>query len=467
MEETVVAGARAPDSDATGSDTVAGTPGVSGAPQGDPVLTLSVEQDVRHRNMLHLIQLRWIAVLGQVATIIVATLLYDISLPMPQMSEVLACLIAFNIASHLRWHDRTVVSNRALGLALLVDVATLTALLYLSGGVTNPFVFLYLLQVILGALLLKPSWSWGLVAITGLCFAALTRYHLPLDFPPGDESGLPGAFAEGILICFALNACLLVFFITRIARNLRERDARLAQMRQLAAEQEHIVRMGLLASGAAHELGTPLATLAVILGDWKYLPAFQSNPELLQDVAEMQAQVQRCKSIVSGILLSAGETRGESSSATTLVTFLDDLVADWRASRSASTLEFEKHLDRDWPMVAEATLTQMICNLLDNAYEASPRGLRLEATVQAGQLVLTVSDEGPGFTSAMLEEFGKPYQSSKGRPGSGLGLFLSVNVTRTLGGTLTAANRPEGGAVVTVTLPLAGMILPEDESDGP
>ena len=127
-----------------------------------------------HKNMLQLIQLRWIAVFGQITTIIVVIFGFDIHLPLPHMLEVLACLIAFNIGSHLRWHERPFVTNRELFLALLVDVATLTAQLYLSGGASNPFAFLYLLQVILSAVLLEAWSTWTIVCITSLCFAGLS-----------------------------------------------------------------------------------------------------------------------------------------------------------------------------------------------------------------------------------------------------------------------------------------------------
>jgi two-component system sensor histidine kinase RegB len=266
-----------------------------------------------------------------------------------------------------------------------------------------------------------------------------------------------------MLICFALNAALLVFFITRIGRNLRAGDAQLADLRQRAAEEDHIVRMGLLASGAAHELGTPLATLSVILGDWRRMPEFSQNIELQEEIGEMQAQLQRCKSIVSGILLSAGEARGESSVKTTISTFLNDLAKEWRATRPIVSFVYENRMERDIPVVFDSALKQMICNVLDNALEASPQWLSLEATRGTDSLTLLVTDAGPGFAPAMLTQFGKPYQSSKGRPGGGLGLFFVVNVARKLGGTVTARNREEGGAVVQLTLPLAAISLEEDE----
>jgi two-component system sensor histidine kinase RegB len=272
-----------------------------------------------------------------------------------------------------------------------------------------------------------------------------------------------------MLICFGLNAALLVVFISRISRNLRARDARLAALRERAAEEEHIVRMGLLASGAAHDLGTPLATLSVILGDWRHLPHFTSDPELLAEIDEMQAQVQRCKGILSGILLSAGEARGESSLETTVSTFLDDLADEWRSTRPVLAFEYRNRFGHDLPMVSDSALKQAVCNVLDNALQASPDWVRLEAGHEGDTLRLTVTDAGPGFAPGMLADFGKPYLSTKGRPEGGLGLFLVVNVARTLGGKVSARNRPEGGAEVTLTLPLASIILEEEgeeEDDG-
>jgi len=415
-----------------------------------------------HKNMQQLIQLRWLAVVGQITTIAVVTLGFDIKLPLAGMLDVLACLIAFNIASQLRWHEQKVVTNGELLLALLVDVGSLTGQLYLSGGTANPFVSLYLLQVILSAVLLEGWATWLIVGVTAACVAGLALFAKPLVLPAGHEDGLLSVYLEGLLLSFILNASLLVFFITRIMANLRTSASKLSDMRQRAAEEEHIVRMGLLASGAAHELGTPLATLAVILGDWKRMPEFSKNSELLEEISEMQTQIKRCKSIVSGILLSAGEARGESSVRTTIYTFLDELVEEWRHSRPVASFEFENNIGGDLPVVFDSALKQTICNVLDNALEASPEWLRLEALREEGSLVLEVTDAGPGFPEAMLNQFGKPYQSSKGRPGGGLGLFLVVNVARTLGGKVVARNRPEGGAAVRITLPLSSIEYVED-----
>ena len=421
------------------------------------------------RNMQQLIQLRWIALVGQLATILFVHFVLGIALPLATMLGVAACLAAFNLASLLYWRPRQDVGDAALLAALLVDVAALTAQLYLSGGITNPFVFLFLLQVAVGAVLL-PGWAaWVVVAASCAGVLGLVVFPGPVTIAANPEQGIGDAYVQGLLACFLLTAVLAGLFIGRIARILRVRDARLADLRQQAAEEEHIVRMGLLASGAAHELGTPLATLSVLLGDWRRMAPFTEHPELQQDLDEMQTQLARCKAIVTGILLSAGDTRGEAPAQTTLAVFLDELVSEWSATRPVGVLDYRRHLDQDLPIVSDSGLKQMIGNILDNALEASPDWVGLEVSRQGEDgetLRLKVSDAGTGFTAETLANFGKPYNSSKGRPGGGLGLFLSLNVARSFGGRLYAANRVPRGAEVVLELPLSALALPPQQLDG-
>ncbi len=409
------------------------------------------------KNMMLLIQLRWIAVIGQIATIAVVQDALGIDLPLPAMLVVIGALVALNLTSLLWLKHRTEVSSRALLTVLMLDVAALTVQLYLSGGATNPFTFLYLLQITIAAILLD-AWSvWAVVALAFAGFGALTALYRPLALPHRLAGKLFPLHMAGMLVCFLLDATLLVVFVILIMQNLRRRDARLAALRQHAIEEDHIVRMGLLASGAAHELGTPLALLSVVLGDWRRMRSLAESPERLQEIDEMQAAVQRCKSIVSGILKSSGEAGGDAPAVTTVNTFLDELAAEWRISRSEPALTYQNSFGADVEIVSDTALKQIVFNVLDNALEASPSWVGVEATREADALVLRISDRGPGFAAEMLEKLGKPYQSSKGRPGGGLGLFLVVNVVRKLGGTVSAENRREGGAAVTLNLPLAAL----------
>jgi two-component system, sensor histidine kinase RegB len=386
-----------------------------------------------------------------------------IQLPLENLAAVIAFLICLNLFSLLRLYWRQPVSNTELFFALLLDVAALTVQLYLTGGAVNPFVSLYLLQVILGAVLLDAWSTWALVLITAMCFIALRGVYndIFVQFDPIEFAHLR---IDATFISFGLSATLLVIFVTRINRNLRARDARLASLRQQSIEEDHIVRLGLLASGAAHELGTPLATLSVILNDWQHMPEINASAEFSQELREMQSQLDRCKTIVSGILMSSGEARGEGTIRTTVREFMDELVAEWRASRSPKYFDYTNKFDPDMEIVSDTALKQVIFNLLNNAFEASPGLVGVRVSRENDALVVKVDDRGPGFAPEMLEEFGKPYRSSKGRPGGGLGLFLVVNVVRKLGGAVTAENAEIGGAEVTLTLPVASL-SPEEKSD--
>jgi two-component system sensor histidine kinase RegB len=421
----------------------------------------SNDTDTLGKHMRQLVQLRWFAVIGQLLTIIVTRYGFGVDLPMQVMLSVLAGLVVFNVLNELALRLDHQVRTAELFLGLLVDMAILTMQLYLSGGATNPFVFLYLLQVGLAAVLLAPSYAWALLGLATVCFLWLAEKARPLELALDYHLGIHSYYVEGILICLILNAALLVIFINRINRTHREHDARLAEFRQRAAEEDHILRMGLLASGAAHELGTPLSTIAVILGDWQRMPFLKSDPDLGIELIEMQTQIQRCKAIVSGILMSAGETRGESSGETTVFEFFDELINDWQSTRKVREISFKNLVGEDIDIASDTVLKQTICNLLDNALEASPEWVGLEVLRQNDILLIRVVDQGPGFSSEILDRLGQPYQSTKGRSGSGLGLFFVFNVARILGGEVGARNRQEGGAEINLCLPLDALRLKE------
>ena len=429
----------------------------------------SIEEAANRKNLLLLVALRWLAVGGQVVTILFVQLRLGIKLPLVPMGCVILFLVGLNLASLYRCRVRSMIAGGELFAELLMDVGALTVQLYLSGGAMNPFVSLFLLQVILGAVLLRPLLVWILVAVTGACFIALTGFYRPLDlaaYAQGPDRGW-ASFLElhiyGMIICFLLASVLLVLFVTRINRNLSDRDRRLAELREQSVEEEHIVRMGLLASGAAHELGTPLATLSVILNDWERVPALNVDPEVAAEIEEMNAALARCKDIVSRILLAAGEARSEEAEPTTLFAFLDHVVAGWRETRAPAHLEYEADIGADAAIASDTVIRQILLNVFDNALEASPGWVGIRAARRGDFLVVTVLDRGGGFAPGILANLGKPYQSTKNRAGSGLGLFLVVNVLRKLGGTIAVRNRPEGGSTggteVELRLPIAALAI--------
>ncbi|KFI31507.1 histidine kinase [Haematobacter massiliensis] len=415
------------------------------------------------KNMGLLIQLRWIAVAGQIVAIAFAAWFLGVHLPLVPMSAVVACLVLLNAATILWLRRADHVPGRVVFMALTLDVLALTAQLALSGGASNPFVTLYVVQVALGAMMLRPPAGWFLVALTSCLFALLIVLHRPLGLPP-DGPSFFNLYIAGMFVGLTLDAVLVVAFLTRVAANLRQSDARVARLRQQAAEEDHIVRMGLLASGAAHELSTPLASISVILGDWRRMPKLSEDPELRQEIETMRTSVDRCKTIITGILMTSGAARGEGTELTTVHSFVARISRDWQSAHPGVTLERHNDFGEDVGIVSDATLRQIVMNVLDNAVESSPGWVGLDVQREGAMLLLRVTDRGPGFSSRMLDEFGRPYQSTKGRQGRGLGLFLVVNAIRKLGGSVSAGNRPEGGAEVTLRLPLH-LLSAEDEDD--
>ena len=405
------------------------------------------------RNMALLLQLRWMAVVGQLVTIWFASSELGIVLPLAQLVAIPALLALVNLATHAMGPERTGYSDVELIGALMLDVMALTWQLYLTGGTTNPFTFLFLLQIVIGAILLPPNWSWVIAAISVLSVVLLAFFRVPLALPAALQADPLRLYLAGSDICFFLIAALLVFFVIRIDRNRRQSDAALAQLRQRAAEEDHIVRIGLLASGAAHELGTPMATMSVLVRDWFAHPAFVTAPELIEELHDMETELARCKSIVSGILMSAGEARGENPVVTTADTFVRDFAGEWHA-RSGGAVHLVNRIAHDVPIVSDPALRQVIGNVIDNALEVSPDHVDVIAAIEADMLILTFRDRGPGFSNDMVARVGRPYASTKGRPGGGLGLFLVFNVVRKLGGEVVVRNHQGGGAEVQLAIPV-------------
>jgi len=400
--------------------------------------------------MRQLVQLRWIAVAGQLVTILATGPALGVPLPLAPMLLVVASLAAVNLLT-LAVLPRHGATGWELLLALMFDMGSLTVQLYLSGGSGNPFVSLYLLQVALAATLLRPVAAWVVAAAAAGCYVLIGVRNWPLLLPPQLASVQDEMFALGRWLGFALVATLLVVFITRISRTLREQDAHLAELRRRAAEEDGIVRIGLFASGAAHELGTPLASIAVILADWRRLPRVAADPDLAGEVEEMQAEVRRCKAIVTDILHSAGQPRGETLEARPARLFLAEVIASWRLTRPDTAVTVDLDRLAGAMLVTDPALRQAIGSLLENAVEASPVAIEIHGFREDDELVVAIVDHGPGFPPDMLRGIGRPLQSLKGA-GHGMGLFLASNVARRLDGRLEAENR-DAGAEVRLILP--------------
>ncbi|AGT08472.1 ATP-binding protein [Paracoccus aminophilus] len=407
------------------------------------------------KNLALLIRLRWIAILGQIAAIAVTHSLLDLSLPLGRMIPVSMALVVLNLISVWWLRHQREIGNRLILWSLLLDVAALTILLYLSGGASNPFVTLFILQVILGVVLLPPGLAFIVMLATVAAFFWLLGNGRPLILPMparGLEPSFMDLHLQGMFLGFVMAAGLLFRFMLSISENLRQRDNQIAHLRRQLIEEDHLVRLGLLASGAAHEIGTPLTTVAVTLDDWQ-TQGLPPEDELRLETARMLGEVARCRAIVSDMLMSSGQERLDEAGPELIEDFLEDLVADWQASDPTLAVTIEADEAESVLILADPMLENALRNLLDNAVEAGARRLTISARPLGDDRVqLRLADDGPGFPPEIIGAPGHPFQSSHEDPGRGLGLFLVSNVMRRIGGAMSLENPASGGAAITLEI---------------
>ncbi len=265
-------------------------------------------RSANHKNLFQLIILRWIAIFAQLCAILFSTHFLEIHLALRPMLITLLALSALNFLSLNFYQKSKIIGDKILFFELLCDVLALSLQLYFSGGASNPFISLFLLQVIISAILLRPLFAWITSFVTILFYILLGLYsHHPhgLDHHNFNEGESFGMHLQGMLLSYIIATILLVIFITKISKNLRERDIKLL-------EQQEVLRSAMIATAAAHDLGTPLATISVILNDLKKDSQNKSS-SLSCDIALMEEQIERCKKSLSQILLESGNERLESA----------------------------------------------------------------------------------------------------------------------------------------------------------
>ncbi len=396
--------------------------------------------------------LRLYAITGQALAITGVNFGLDIRLPLLPMLMVVVLLALLNLATWVRLAQPWPVTAMEFFAQLLVDVTALTVLLFYSGGSTNPFVSLYLLPIIIAAITLPVLYAWVLAAICVAAYSFLMFFYLPLDMPHG-----AAAFAlhvAGMWLNFIASAVLITFFIGRMAASIRSRERELAEARETGLCNEQIVALGCLAAGAAHELSTPLATMAVVAGELQY--EHGGDPALVANLHILRNQVAACKAILTRLTVTGGAGRAEDARLLAVDVYLDELVAQWQLMRPAIGLQTHWEGIRPAPnILAEATLGQALLSLFNNAADAAPFAVALEAHWDSQELTLDILDRGQGFNQEAAARAGEVFFTTKqGQGGFGLGLFLANATIERLGGSVRMLPRGGGGAHIVVCLPL-------------
>jgi two-component system sensor histidine kinase RegB len=404
------------------------------------------------RATLHrLVRLRWFLLGGGFAAVFAVPALLDVPLPTLPLLLCLGVLAGFNVLARRRLHIGETLAPQALALQIGVDLVALGALLFLSGGAANPLVSLLLLPVAAAALTLPPPWAIAIAASAVALYSLLAVSYLPLHVADAERAAR--LHLSGMWLTFVVSVVLVTWLILRMTASIRARDAALAAAREQALRDERVVALGALAAGAAHELGTPLATMAVIAGELECEPGLSADART--DVTLLRRQISACKDIVTGLAERAGAARLEGARAVAGDAWLADVLAVWHAARPDAACTFTVAGSGPAPkIVVDATLDQAVANLLNNATEAGGGEVAMHLDWSAGRLSLDILDHGSGFPAQVLAQAGHaPLPSGSG--GAGIGLLLAHAAVARLGGILSLSNRPEGGARARMELPLA------------
>jgi two-component system sensor histidine kinase RegB len=401
-----------------------------------------------------LVTLRTISLAVQAVVAVVATQFLGILLPRELIGLILLGGAAINLLTWLRLQRSWPVRDGELFTHLVLDVLLLTSLLYFSGGSTNPFAPLYLIPLTLTAAALSWRFTWPMLILVTACYSFLLFFYIPLTHShQGVEAHVLDDFRVHVIgtwLGFLLSGVLIAFFAVRMRETVRERDSLRASMREQSLRHERMLALGTFAAGAAHELGTPLATIAVLAKELQ-----RTDERDTQRLQLLREQIDRCKDILGSLAAAVGETRAEGGGACMLDQFLNDVIDRWRNAHPQVEAHVRMHGAVTAPrIVVDRTLGQALLNVLNNAAEAST-WVAIDVRWDDVALVLEIRDQGAGFAPHVLEHVGEPFFTTK-PPGSGmgLGLFLARSTLERFGGHLQLANRVEGGSVCRIDLPI-------------
>lgn len=423
-----------------------------------------------------IIQLRAIAVLAQCATLALVHYFLEIELRWLPMLTGIAVLATFNILSWLRLRSDYAVSNMELFAQLCVDVAALTLLLYYAGGSTNPFVSLYLLPLVIAAAILPQRYTWVMALVTTASYTLLMKYFQPLTMAhaTGNERDMATTTPDsnlvhlghsmpqddafnmhvfGMWLGFVISAAVVAYFVVKMANAVRESDAKLARVREENLRNERIVALGMQAASAAHEMGTPLSTLAVVIGELQHetgaLPEWRTSLNLLD------GQVRNCKRILDKLLANAQDAAPASPQP--LDQFMLDTLDEWQLLRPTAQHHYQSSGQLPAPQIRfDPSLRSALLNLLNNAADASPEPIEIQTHWNDAHFTLVIQDHGLGFSPKAAANAGAAFFTTK-KEGRGLGLFLANASIEQLGGKVRFFNRKGDGATTEITLPLQGM----------
>lgn len=401
-----------------------------------------------------LYRLRWCAVAAALAIIMGAHLILGVAFAYWQLLTLTLALGAWNLLVGWRLHHDWAATELEGFAHLALDTLALTMLLYWGGGSTSPFVSLYLIPIAIAAAALPTLYAWSVTALAAGAYSMLLFLFMPLSRT--DHGGFV-MHVVGMWVTFNIGGLLLMIFVAGMAATVRRNDLALTHAREKMLRNEQVTALGALAAGAAHELATPLSTMAMIVAELR--EAGHDKHRTHDDLNVLEQQIELCKNQISHLLGAAEQARGQTPAPTDIRHWLESVIDRWRLMRPEvhATLNWHRSIP-DTELVFDGGLSQALINLLNNAADASLENdvahIHIDVACDAGSLRITIDDQGKGISRDDTERAGRLRFTTKA-DGRGLGLVLSHVSLEHVGGEVSLKRRTNGGTRTLVTMPLA------------
>lgn len=394
--------------------------------------------------------IRWIAVAGQIVTLLAVRYEFGFTLPIVAALAVVGSSALFNLWSWSRHPARSRLSNREATFSLAFDILQLSLLLFLVGGLQNPFALLILAPVTIAATILSLTSTLALGLLSAVCITALGLWHLPLPWSDGAQLTLPVLYLIGLWLALVLSIGLLAAYNWSIAEEGRRMSDALSATQAALAREQRVSALGMLAASTAHQLGSPLGTIAVVAKEI----ARDLPPEspLAEDVALLLSESERCREILAGLDRNRDET-GSPFAKLPITVLIEEAAAPHGGGRV--TLRYEsgpapEFPDSPMPMVAHSPeILHGLRSIIQNAVQFARSRAVVAIHWTEDEIEVTIHDDGPGFPPHILSVIGEPYISTRQGTGEhmGLGLFIAQTLLERTGAVLSFGNRRRGASV--------------------
>lgn len=426
-----------------------------------------------------LLLLRWGALTCQLLLVTAVYILFGTLPPLLILTLIIAFGVGINLDFHVSFQKkRKSIPTDVFAMVMFLDIILLTALIYFTGGPMNPFTFLYLIHVSLGAILMRPRWAWTLAAFTTILYAVLfflpdptgTMIHGATASMPASTCFFPGSNSEpfrnpdlalhlqGMWLAFVVTVFFIVFFVNKIQLDLEGHQQTVADLQTEKNRSEKLASLATLAAGAAHEFSTPLSTIAVAAGEMlTTLSKQQADPELIADVKLIRTQVDRCREILYQMSADAGEHLGESLRLFTIKELCNEVLL-WFPDHLRTRINLECSIKELAIRMPFRTLKRIVRGLIKNALDASPDKSPIWVSCRKDDryLYIEVRDQGQGMDEETLKKAIEPFFTTK-EPGKGLGLglFLAESAAERLGGFFHLSSTPGQGTTAVISFSLS------------